>query len=248
MMIQLAATLISILLVSQVTSFVPCNIGHMRHSHCTTSLFGKIRFVGNAHAQLSTQPIIINNGVDDDKSLSKFLATPASDPVLLGTKANVGRAVRIDNNQSSSGELWEVAQGSIGWFGMSLVPIFVNKIKKNIARGSGHVVVYIIDAKTEVESGGGSRFGNTLASIMKNSMFEGMNSVAWNEQNNDTDAQIYALEGRLELTIEINVPRFLPIPPGFNAIGGKIIERTCRTRLKQNLIDISDSYSLWANS
>mmetsp|Transcript_9544 Transcript_9544/g.21527 ORF Transcript_9544/g.21527 Transcript_9544/m.21527 type:complete len:253 (-) Transcript_9544:2019-2777(-) len=247
---QLAATLISIVLVPLVASFVPSNTGNTRHSNSSTSLFGTIRFVGTANARLSTPPIIANDP-DEDKSLSIFLTTSASDPVLLGTEGNADRAQRIDDNQSSSGELWEVKQGSVGWFGMTLVPIFVNQIEKNPAENpaSGNVVISIIDAKTEIEQGG--RFGNKLASVMKKSIFEGRNVVAWRQNDDassDADALSYALEGDLKLTIEINLPPYLPIPPGFNAIGSKIVQRTCKVRLQQNLSDISDAYSFWATS
>lgn len=126
---------------------------------------------------------------------------------------------------------------------MTLVPIFINRIEKDPS--SQNVVISIIDATTDIQDGG--RIGSTLGKAMKRSEFEGRNAVAWKELNGGTD-QSYALEGNLELTLTINLPRFLPLAPGFNTIGSKIVERTCKERLRQNLSDISDAYLVWATT
>ncbi|KAL7527854.1 hypothetical protein ACHAXR_002165 [Thalassiosira sp. AJA248-18] len=223
-----------------------------RDGRSATSLFGTIRFVGNANANLST-PSIITTDQDEDKSLSNFLTSPASDPVLLGSKKDakgggVSECRQMDDNESAAdaGVLWECRQAKVEWFGLKIQPIFINRLEK----ASDNVVISIIDAQTEVEKGG--RLGNTLASAMKRSQFEGRNVISWKEQNganNESGAQRnYALEGNLKLTLTINLPPFLPLPPGFNAIGSKIVERTCRDRLRQNLSDISDAYLVWATS
>ena len=41
---------------------------------------------------------------------------------------------------------------------------------------------------------------------------------------------------------------FCDSQPGFNAIGSKIVQTTCRIRLKQNLEDISNAYLQWHSS
>lgn len=245
-----AATLLIIVLarIPGTSSFAPSKTGNLRHTH----LFGTIRFVGNANARLDTPPIIITGDQDEDRSFSKFLASSASDPILLGAKKDAKGAIsqceRIDSgDDESAGELWECKQASVGWFGMTLVPIFVNRIEKNLPRGD--LVISIIDAKTEVQSGG--RVGNTLASAMKRSQFEGRNAIAWKKRNDgstDDGPQSYALDGNLKLTLTITLPPFLPIPPGFNTIGSKIVERTCKERLQQNLSDISNAYLIWATT
>mmetsp|Transcript_31950 Transcript_31950/g.52111 ORF Transcript_31950/g.52111 Transcript_31950/m.52111 type:complete len:248 (+) Transcript_31950:182-925(+) len=238
---QYIATLFILMIKSSpASSFVPSNGGNIicqRNCHPSiTSLFGTIRFVGNAGANLSTPSIITNDQDDQDKSLSYFLSSSASDPVLLGTKCR-----KMDDDESSSGVLWECQQASVQWFGMQVTPIFINRIEKNLSKGS--VVVSIIDAKTQVENGG--RIGDTIASAMERSTFEGRNAITWKEH---AGAQTYTLEGNLKLEITITLPRFLPIPPGFNAIGSKIVERTCKERLRQNLSGTSDAYLLWATS
>lgn len=217
-----------------------------------SSLFGTVRFVGNADARLDT-PSIITTDQDEDRSLSNFMASSASDPVLLGSQktaegAAVSQRMRMDDDSSGSGELWESRQASIEWFGLQLTPIFISRIEKNPA--SGNVVTSIIDAQTEVQQGG--RLGNTLSSVMKRSAFEGRNVVSWKEIGVDDSsadaARKYTLEGNLKLTVTINLPPFLPLPPGFNAIGSKIVERTCHDRLGQILRDISDAYLIWATT
>ena len=83
------------------------------------------------------------------------------------------------------------------------------RIEKN---EDGKVVVSIIEAQTEVENGG--RLGNTLATAMKKSNFEGRNAVSWTEQatnDDDTAMKSYNIEGSLQLTLTIDLPAYLPI-------------------------------------
>lgn len=236
---QIVILLVQSLLAS---SFAPpANTIHTLYNHrrnkSPSSLFGTIRFVGNANARLSTQSIITNNNDaqdGQDKSLSYFLTTSASDTVLLGT--TVYKQLE-DDASSTNGVLWECQQGSVEWFGMQVIPIFINRIEKNPTQ----VVVSIIDAQTRVENA--NRLGQSLASVMERSKFEGRNGVTWQE----TDGENTTLEGNLELILEINLPRFLPIPPGFNRIGSKIVETTCKQRLRQNLRDIADAYAEWTD-
>ena len=222
-----------VLSINSASSFAPYGgCQRRRSSSTTTTLFGKIRFNGSAVSRLDTTSIIANIE-DEDKSLSNFLTSPASDTVLLGTP-NIAKL----NDDEENGVLWECRQGNIDWFGLQLVPIFINRIQKDPS--SRNVVISITDATTEVEKGG--RMGNALASAMKKSKFDGRTSITWAEQNNGATV----MEGNLKLTLSIDLPSFLPLPPGFNAIGSKIIESTCKERLTQNLSGISDAYVIWA--
>ena len=144
--------------------------------------------------------------------------------------------------------MWECRQSNIDWFGMTLVPIFTNVIERSestthTSSCSGTVVISIIDAKTEVQNGG--RLGGTLASAMKRSVFEGRYVVFWREEHGSHESRRYTLEGDIELGLTINLPPLLPLPPGFNSIGSRIVERTCRDRLRQNLRDVSEAYVDW---
>jgi len=247
----IATLLILLANLIQGSSFVTLDVGRKKScgrndSSPTTTLFGTIRFVGTARAFLDIPSIITIDEDKGDKSLSTFLASSASDSALLGKDRQL-----MNGNQSSadSGALWECKQASVQWFGMSLIPIFINRIEKNPSRSN--VIISIIDARTEVEQAGRLGIGNTLASTMERSEFEGSNAVSWvknesaSDDNVNDNAISYALEGNLDLTLTINLPRFLPLPPGFNKIGSKIVARTCRERLRQNLGEISDAYSDW---
>lgn len=223
-----------------VLGFSPPNTTYVlsdRSHKTSTRLFGTIRFVGTANAQHFTPPIDSNG---ENKSLTAFLTT-SSDSIasLLGTEISRCRKIE-DKEESGMTDVWECRQATVGWFGMKISPVFISQIEKNPAEET--VIISIIDAMTEVEDGG--RFGNTFVSAMKRSKFEGRNIVTWKEDDNTAD-QIYSLEGSLTLTLTINLPPFLPMPPGFGTIGSKIVERTCRDRLKLSLQNVSDAYIQW---
>jgi hypothetical protein len=204
--------------------------------------------VGNANARLSipsSPTISINNNVDNSndkenrKSLSKFLTSPASDTVLLGKTSTCTRIEdEKSTNQGEGGELWECRQASVAFFGMQISPVFINRLVRSTTMNE--VTITLLDSTSEVEGG---RLGNTLASVMKKSKFDGRNTITWKEL--DQEEKMIHLEGKLNLTLTITLPPFLPLPPGFNAIGSKIVERTCAERLKQNLVEVSDAYQLW---
>ena len=229
-----------IVLLVLLTPIKPANCFSCRShlSKHSTQLFGTIRFVGSANARHSTPPI--NNCNDENKSLSTFLSTSASVPALLGTE--ISRCRKID--EESEMEVWECRQATVAWFGMTIAPVFINQIEKKTDEES--VIISIIDARTEVEKGG--RLGNTFISAMKRSKFEGRNVVTWKERDTTSSDQIFALEGSLTLTLTIDLPPFLPLPPGFNIVGSKIVERTCSDRLKLSLQNLSDAYLHWTDT
>jgi hypothetical protein len=201
----------------------------------STSLAGTIRFVGKASTSVSGESILPNNDEGDDtKSLSSFLSSDASNKILLGTDNT-----KLISSPAAGDAIYECTQGSVAWFGLTLIPLFINRINRCDA-SSGSVTTSIEEARTEVQGGG---LGNALASAMKRSIFEGRTIVSWKESKSS-----YHIEGDLVLNLTIKLPRILPLPPGFNAIASKIVERTCRERLKQNLVDIRAAYIEWAES
>lgn len=205
----------------------------------STSLAGTIRFVGKASASVSGDAILANDeNKGNGKSLYNFLSSDASNKVLLGTD----NTKLISSAAAGGDEVWECIQDSVAWFGLTLIPIFVNRIERggSGSQEKGKVTTSIEEARTEVQGGG---LGNALASAMKRSVFEGRTIVTWKEGKST-----YHIEGDLELNLTIKLPRLLPLPPGFNAIGSKIVERTCRERLKQNLIDTKAAYIEWAET
>lgn len=244
------AALVFISCICSLAAFTPastnlCNSIEVHHFNkpSTTALYGTIRFRGKAQADLSaTIPLTLHGGsISSDKSLSTFLTSSDSDAILLGMKEDGGVAQVTKISSGSSSSTWECRQSSIEWFGMTLVPIFTNVLERS--KESGSIIISIVDAKTQVENGG--KLGSTLASAMRRSVFEGKNVVLWKEED---DKQNYKLFGDIELSLTINLPPFMPLPPGFNKIGSRIVERTCKERLRQNLRDVSDAYHYWANS
>mmetsp|Transcript_6336 Transcript_6336/g.9851 ORF Transcript_6336/g.9851 Transcript_6336/m.9851 type:complete len:232 (-) Transcript_6336:317-1012(-) len=202
---------------------------------------GTIRFVGIASASVRGDTILSNDDEGNDKSLSKFLSSDASNRILLGT----------DDTKliSSAGDaIYECYQGGVAWFGLTLIPIFINRIERGATAGSfgsqeqeeGRVITSIEEARTDVQGGG---LGSALESAMRLSEFDGRTIVTWKEGKSS-----YHIEGDLVLNLTIKLPRILPLPPGFNAIGSKIFERICRERLKQNLIDTKAAYIEWAET
>ena len=202
----------------------------------STSLAGTIRFVGKASTSVSGDAILLSNNDEGNyKSLSNFLSSDASNKILLGTEN-----IKLISSAAAGDAIYECTQGSVAWFGLTLIPIFINRIDRctSGSQEEGKVTTSIEEARTEVQGGG---LGNALASAMKRSVFEGRTIVSWKEGKSS-----YHIEGDLVLNLTIKLPRILPLPPGFNAIGSKIVERTCRERLKQNLVDIEAAYIEWA--
>ena len=229
----LATSLASACLLLHSDAFVAPTSKRSTLAKSSTSLGGTIRFVGKASSSISGDDILYkDDGDENDKSLLKFLSSDASNKVLMGTE-NICRLTSTADGE----ETWECTQTSVAWFGMTLVPIFVNKIERGSAE-KGEITTTIVEARTEVEGGG---IGNALAKAMKRSVFEGRTIYSFKESGST-----YDIDGDLELNLTIKLPSLLPLPPGFNTIGSKIVERTCRERLKINIRDLRDAYIEWA--
>jgi len=86
---------------------------------------------------------------------------------------------------------------------------------------------------------------------MNKSTFQGGNTVTWKTKNSDHhhhhNNSGWTLTLSVSLTLIIDLPPFLPVPPCFNSIGSRIIKSTCRKRLDQLAIDMRDAYLEWAN-
>ena len=229
----LATSLASAYLLLHSDAFVVPTSRRSTLAKTSTSLGGTIRFVGKASSSDSGDEILYKDDDDEtDQSLLKFLSSDASNKVLMGTE-NICRLTSTADGE----ETWECTQTSVAWFGMTLVPIFVNKIERGLAE-KGKITTTIVEARTEVERGG---IGNALAKAMKRSVFEGRTIYSFKESGST-----YDIDGDLELNLTIKLPSLLPLPPGFNTIGSKIVERTCRERLKVNIRELRDAYIEWA--
>jgi len=114
--------LLGFLSLSLVSSFSSNTIIYQTHRFhsSSTELFGTIRFVGDATASYNTPPIAIST--EDELSLSQFLYTSASDEVLCGAQTNT-----LLEDDGSGDQLWRCQQAGVEWFGMTVLPIFINR-------------------------------------------------------------------------------------------------------------------------
>jgi hypothetical protein len=166
-----------------------------------------------------------------DNSLPDWMLSPKSDEFFLGTQ---------DFKRRSDGN-WDAFQASVDWFGLQLVPVFVIKLERSEAQQ--YVSANIQQARSDIMSGRDSALGRLAAPVMEKSSFQGGNKVSW-RRNQQSDGWI--LEADLSLTLSIPLPPFLPLPPGFNSIGSRIVKSTCKRRLETFVNDLQASYLDWA--
>ena len=186
-----------------------------------SSLQGTVQFEGDASSDI----LIRYTGGENDNSLLKWLKSRESDKALLGT----------DNFKYREDGLWDCLQPPVSWFGLELKPIFVNSIDRS---GKDKVVVTIVETRTDFSS---AKDGNSaIRQIMEKCSFSGSNTFTLQR-----NAKSWSLSSDLKLTLNIPLPPFVPLPPGFNSIGSKIISRTCNIRVKENLESVKNAYLDW---
>lgn len=194
-----------------------------------TALEATIDFKGEASTSIHVP--FPSHAASPDHTLPNWLLSPReSDKFFLGT----------DNVRPNS-DAWEALQPSVDWFGLELVPVFVIKLER--CAESQRVSTNIQEARCDILSGTNTVTGKIVSKLMKQSTFHGGNTVAWRD-NADSDGWI--LQANLSLTLSIPLPAFLPLPPGFNSIGSRIVKSTCRKRLQQNVVDLQEAYLQWA--
>ena len=114
-------TTLLLLFIPLVSSFSSNTIIYQKHRYQSpTELFGTIRFVGDATASYTTPSIATST--EDKLSLSQFLYTSASDEVLCGAQTNT-----LLEDDGSGDQLWRCQQAGVEWFGMTVLPIFINR-------------------------------------------------------------------------------------------------------------------------
>lgn len=185
---------------------------------------GTMNFKGESSSNLI---VSLPPDASPSRSLPEWLQRSDSDAPLLGTEKFVAR----------SDGLWDCVQPEIGWFGLKLRPVFVNKLE----RSPQEAVVNIIDARTDIISGRAA--GSVISMVMEKATFVGGNSVSWKEGGDG----IWTLSADFSLTLQIPFPRLVLLPPGFNMVGSQIVRSTCKKRVKQNLEDLREAYLVWAS-
>ena len=170
------------------------------------------------------------------RTLTAYLRSTASDGLLLGT---------INYARREKDQLYEAFQPEIDWFGLQLVPVFVNKIDR--PEDTEEVVyVDIMEARTDIA--GGRPPGNrakAIADIMKRSEFTGRYELVWEKASGRRGAG-WSLNGDLTLVLSVPLPKLVPLPPGFNNVGSRIVRTTCRKRVEEQLQQLREGYIEWA--
>jgi hypothetical protein len=205
---------------SQIASFAPTTLQTrvIIPSTSKVCLFGTINLAGDSSSKIQFE-------VDPSQpSFEEWMQSSASDRGLLGAKAA---------KQRPDG-LWDCSQPEIAFFGLDLVPIFVNKIDRTPTA----VIVSILQARTDVLDG---RANLAVAAIMEKSTFVGKSVIKTRRIGKTNSVSV-----DLTLTLQAPLPPFVLLPPGFNSIGSAIIENTCRTRTSSFLEDLKKSYREWA--
>uniref|UniRef100_A0A7S2I9G2 Uncharacterized protein n=1 Tax=Helicotheca tamesis TaxID=374047 RepID=A0A7S2I9G2_9STRA len=204
-----------------------------------------IRFEGESFTNVRVR--VPRDASSSDRTLPEFLlhTSEYSDIILLGT----------DDVTKKPDGLYDCRQASVGWFGLEVVPVFVNEVIRD--EKNDRVTTSIIEARTDIKRGGGGTRGKIVREVMKQSTFEGRNVLSWvefkvyddDDDGNDGrsgDNRVWTLSGDLVLTLLITLPSFLPLPPGFNSIGSRIVAATCKKRAEESLLCVQKAYEDWA--
>lgn len=169
--------------------------------------------------------------VDHDKpTFAEWLQSSLSDAPLLGTS----------DFQPRPDGLWDCRQPRVTWFGLDLVPVFVNRIDRTPF--SDTVVVSIVQARTDILQDDKKRgINQAIASVMEESTYVGKTVI----QAREYDGIFCTVSVDLSLTLQIPLPRFALLPPGFNMVWRSIIRKSCRTRTKAFLQSLVQAYQSW---
>jgi len=205
----------------------------------STQLYARgINFAGDSTATVFIpHPECPSTGEPNpSRTLTAYLRSTASDGLLLGTS----NYALLEKDM-----LYEAYQPEIDWFGLQLVPVFVNKIDRP-EETEEVVYVDIMEARTDIA--GGRPPGNrakAIADIMKRSEFTGRYELLWEAASGRRGAG-WSLNGDLTLVLSVPLPKLLPVPPGFNTVGSRIVRTTCRKRVEEQLQELREGYIEWA--
>jgi len=225
------------------------------HARGSTHLSARgINFAGDSTSAVFVPhpPVPSTGQPNPQRTLTAYLRSTASDGVLLGT-SNYARR--------EGTELYEAYQPEIDWFGLRLVPVFVNQIDRP---ADTQEVVYVDIREARTDIAGGRPPGNrarAIADIMKRSEFSGRYELLWESasglraaaaqqrdggEENDGQGGGWKLNADLTLVLSVPLPKLVPLPPGFNTVGSRIVRSTCRKRVEDQLRQLRQAYIEWA--
>lgn len=225
-------------------------IGSRQNSSSSSELCATLSFSGDASCSVEIKDATV-------ESVSDFLQSPSSDMYMLGTsnclkqdeettkhakkKTTKGNKKKTEKDV---GQLWECKQPVVDFMGLTLQPVFVNKVLR-VAKS--RVVVSIEDARTDIVKQSNSPASRAITSILESSTFAGesvftVQPHAVNKGDKSGSAETCMLSIDLRLTLLIPLPSYMPIPPGFNSLGSAIVRRTGKSRTKKLLRSLRDAY------
>ncbi|KAL1508729.1 hypothetical protein AB1Y20_004824 [Prymnesium parvum] len=193
----------------------PARHGRMQRTELLT--LSEVQFKGAADTQIT-----IPRGAKD---LGEWLASEDSRVALLGSGAH---------EQKANGR-WVCRQPPVGWFGVQLLPVFISSIEQSTS--GNKISVRILESRTEVQAAGDSFTARTMSAIMERVTISGDNTFTWRAADDG-----WHMRAKLQLTFSVPIPPFLPVPPGFNSIGSRIVQSTCQARLTQTMEDVRTSF------
>ncbi|CAJ1948895.1 unnamed protein product [Cylindrotheca closterium] len=213
-----------------------------QNSSSSSELCSTLSFSGDASCTLEMKDASV-------ESVSDFLQSPSSDIYLLGTsncskqdEENTGRSKQEKKTkEDGESQLWECKQPVVDFMGLTLQPVFVNKV---LRASQGRVVVSIEDARTDIVKASKSPGSRAVTSILESSTFKGESvfSVQSPHDGEDNLDESCTISIELRLTLLIPLPSYMPVPPGFNALGSAIVRRTGKSRTKKLLRRLREAY------
>ncbi len=188
----------------------------------------------------STHQILVSSS-DRKKSISlpKWLASKKSHCHLLGS----------DKVTQTGQDTYKATLPSIKWFaGMEVTPTFFQTISihggRNNKDGTDNLIVKVSIEDSEVKAKNSSRIGGLVEKLMKSCSFQGQNIVKCTKVRGVNGEKQWLLTSEFTLNLQISLgSRLMILPPGFNAIGSKIVKSTVEKRVKENLITLADAFN-----
>lgn len=214
--------------------------------------------------------VTISSTASTNNSLIDFLiySQEDSNPCILGvpSKSIIPRTKNVEGDETV--KTYDCYQPPIQWFGIDLKPVFTNQIqRRRLTRRlrrkgtsdddinsvvheeiSYKILVSIVGARTDLQNE--SSASNVVAGVMKRSMFSGSNALTITPKYTEVGDQVdgWTVSSDFKLQLMVPLPSLLPLPPGFNSIGSRIVSSTVKKRVDQSLNDISDAYNSWARN
>ena len=235
--------------------------GHGSKKASTTSInvnnsVKQINFSGQSSHQILISRSQICNGAGEEcvpnpypprqreslQSLPKWLASRHSQCHLLGSE----KVSKVGNG------IYKAELSSISWFGMELVPIFFQRISfdDEDSDNDEHIMrIKISIEDSEVHYQKSSKIGGLVERVMKKCSFQGSNNLKCCKIDQRDGEEQWMLSSDFSLNLKIPLmSRLMILPPGFNAIGSKIVKSTVENKVKENLFRLAEEYHAFSNN